>query len=131
MMFLACTEAHWHLFQSKRMFNATGQPLPAIRREFDIPARSWAGCQDFAARAEQDCIYRLGRHDAGKKVRRIRPGQIVQMINATIGDQNLAGRMGKVLRVEGDKVHVQTDVVLMGKPVVARLDAGQIRMAAE
>lgn len=130
MMFLACTEAHWHMFQAKRMFHE-GHPLPPIRREFDIPSRSWAGCQDFAARAEQDCIYRLGRHEAGKRVRRIRPGQIVEMINATIGDVDLAGRMGKVLRVEGGKVLVQTDVVLMGKPVVARLDAGQLGMAAE
>lgn len=131
MMFMACTEAHWFMFQSQRIFNATGQPLPPIHREFDILARSWAGFQDFTARAEQECLRRLGRHEAGKKVRRIRPGQIVEMINATVGDVDLAGRMGKVVKVHGGKVHVQTDVELMGKAVVARLDPEQVGMAAE
>jgi hypothetical protein len=131
MMFLECTDAHWRQFQAKRIFSVTGQPLPAIRREFEILPRSWAGFQDFAARAEQECEYRRAMHEQGKKVRRIRPGQIVQMINATIGDEDLAGKMGKVVRVEGGKVHVLTDVELMGKAVVARLDVGQVRMAAE
>ena len=130
MMFLACTESAWHLFQTKRIFH-NGQPLPPIAREFDIPARSWAGCQDFAARAEQLCAYRIGRHEAGKRVRAIRPGQIVEMINATIGDQDLAGRMGKVVKVQDGKVHVETNVVFMGKAVVARLDVAQIGVAAE
>jgi hypothetical protein len=131
MMFLACTEAHWFRFQSQPMFNAKGELLPPIRREFEILQRSWAGFQDFAARAEQDCTYRIARHEMGKKVRRIRPGQIVEMINATVGDVDLAGRMFKVVKVHGGKVHVQTDVELMGKAVVARLDPEQVGMAAE
>lgn len=129
LMFLACTEAHWHMFQAKRIFGATGKPLPPIHRECVILPRSWESCQDFAARAEQECAYRLGMHERGKKVSNMRPGQIIRMIAGSIGDIDLAMRMGRVVRVQGGKVLVQTDVEFMGKPVVARLEPGQLEAA--
>lgn len=125
LMFLACTQEQWHQFQTARIYGPAGI-LPPIRRELDILPVHWAGLQAFAARAEQECEYRIGRHEAGKKVANMRPGDIIRMINGTIGDVELAGRMGKVIRVQGTKVHVQTDVELMGKRVVARMDVGQI-----
>jgi len=128
LMFLACTEDHWHMFQAKRIFGATGKPLPPIHRECVILPRSWAGCQDFAARADQECMYRLGMYERGKRVRNMRPGDIIRMIGASIGDVELAGRLGKVLRVKDGKVHVETDVMLMGKPVVAWLEPGQLEV---
>lgn len=131
MMFLACSESQWHTFSAKRL-HGPNRILPPIRRELVILPRTWASFQDFAARAEQECEYRIGCHEAGKRVKKMKPGQIIRMINATIADMDLAGRMGRVVRMEGGKVLVQTDVMLMGKPVVARLDPGQITgMAAE
>lgn len=130
LMFLACTEAQWHQFQTQRIYGPAGI-LPPIRREFDLLPVHWAGLQAFAARAEMECAYRIGCHEAGKKVANMRPGDIIRMIEATIGDVDLAGRLGKVVRTERGKVHVQTDVELMGKRVVVRLDVGQIGMAAE
>ena len=131
LMFLACTEQQWFQFQSHRLFNQFGQVLPPIRREMDILPRSWAGLQAFAARAELECDFRLERFNAGKRVGKIRPGDVIRMIDATIADIDLAGRMGKVLRVQGGKVFVQTDVQMMGKPVVAELQPRQIGIAAE
>lgn len=125
LMFLACTEAQWHQFHHKRLYGPAGI-LPPIRREFDLLPVHWAGLQAFAARAEQECEYRIGCHEAGKKVANMRPGDIIRMIEASIGDVDLAGRLGKVVRMEHGKVLVQTDVMLMGKPVVARLEPGQI-----
>ena len=131
LMFLACTEAQWHDFQHKRIYGPAGI-LPPIRREFDLLQVHWAGLQAFAARAEMECEYRIGCHEAGKRVKKMKAGQIIRMINATIADVDLAGRMGRVVRMEGGKVLVETDVLLMGKPVVARLEPGQIMgMAAE
>jgi len=131
LMFLACTNEQWHDFQHKRIYGPQGI-LPPIRREFDLLQVHWAGLQAFAARAEMECEYRIGCHEAGKKVANMRPGDIIRMISATIGDVDLAGRLGEVVRMDRGKVLVQTDVLLMGKPVVARLDPGQIiGMAAE
>lgn len=131
MLFLACTEAQWHQFSAKRLHGPQGI-LPPIRRELDILPRTWASFQDFAARAEQQCEYRRGRHEAGKKVANMRRGDIVEMINGSIGDLELRGKMGKYLGVKDGKVHVQTDVLLMGKPVVARLEMGDfVGVAAE
>jgi len=130
LMFLACTNEQWHDFQHKRIYGPAGI-LPPIRREFDLLAVHWAGLEAFAARAEMECEVMLARHEAGKKVRRLRKGEIIRMIEGTIGDVDLAGRMGRVVKVEANRVHVQTDVEFMGKPVVARLEPGQIGMAAE
>jgi hypothetical protein len=130
LMFLACMEQHWHMFQAKRIFGATGKPLPQIHRECVILPRSWASCQDFAARADQECEYRRGMHERGKKVSNMRPGQIIRMIAGSIGDIDLAGRMGTVVRVQRGKVLVQTDdVEFMGRAVVARLEPGQLEAA--
>lgn len=130
LMFLACTEVQWFMFQHKRLYGPAGI-LPPIRREFDILPVHWAGLQAFAARAEQECEYRIGCHERGKRVKKMKPGQIIRMINATIADVDLAGKLGRVVRMEGERVHVQTDVEMMGKPVVAILNADQIGMAAE
>ena len=130
LMFLACTERDWHQFQTQRLYGPQGI-LPPIRREFDLLPVHWAGLTAFAARAEQECEYRLGCHEAGKKVKKMKPGQIIRMINTTIADVDLAGKLGRVVRMEGGKVHVQTDVEIMGKPVVVRLNPDQIGIAAE
>lgn len=131
MMFLACTEEAWHQFSTKRLHGPSGI-LPPIRRELVILPRTWDSFRDFAARAEQECEYRRGAHEAGKRVKKMKPGQIIRMIKATIADVDLAGRMGRVVRMESGKVLVETDVMLMGKPVVARLDPRDVMgVAAE
>ena len=127
MLFLACTEAQWHLFATKRLHGPQGI-LPPIRRELDILPRTWADFQAFAARAEQECEYRRGLHEAGRKVRSYRPGDMLRII----GGDLLDGQLGEFIRLEHGRVVVQTKLVMMGKPVVARLQPGEVMgVAAE
>jgi transcription antitermination factor NusG len=131
MLFVACGEDQWHHMQAKRLHGLRGI-LPPIRRQFDIIPRTWDEFKKFAQAAEQECAYRIGMHEAGHKVRSIRPNDIIKMIEGHIGDYELAGRMGRVIKVEGGKVHVKTDIEIMGKPVTARLDPQQVQgIAAE
>lgn len=127
LMFLACTESQWHEWHSHRLHGPQGI-LPPIRRELDILPRTWASFQDFAARAEQECEYRLGLHEAGRKVRNYRPGDMLRII----GGDLLDGQLGEFIRLEHGRVVVQTKLVMMGKPVVARLQPGEVMgVAAE
>ena len=127
LLFIACTEVEWHRIATKRIVWES-RALPPIRRVLEIPPRAWAGCQEFAARAEQECLYRIGLHEAGKKVRNLRKGDIVRMIAGCIGDVELAGRMGRVVGVKAGLVEVTTDVQIMGKSVTARVGAMDLVM---
>jgi len=131
LLFIAMGEDQLHHIVTKRIMGPE-KLLPPIRRNFDILPRNWAQIQAFAKAADQDCEYRMGVHEAGKKVRNVRPGDIVRMIDCSIADKELAGRIGKVVRVHRGKIHVETDIIIMGKPVTARLDPRHITgIAAE
>ena len=131
MMFLACTEQQWHTFSAKRLHGPLGI-LPPIRRELEILPRTWASFQDFAARAEQECEYRLGLHEAGRKVRNYRPGDMLRIIGGDLLDGQLRDQLGKFVKLDRGRVVVETGVMLMGKPVVARLEPGDVMgVAAE
>lgn len=131
MMFLACTEAEWHKFNGGRLFNG-GKLLPPIRREIEILPRAWADFQGFAARAEQECQYRIGLHEAGRKVRNYRRGDVLRIIGSDMLEGQLRDQLARFVKLDKGKVVVETGVVIMGKPVMARLDPGQVTgMAAE
>jgi hypothetical protein len=121
LMFLACTEDQWHQFSAKRLHGPNGI-LPPIRRELVILPRTWSSFQDFAARADQECEYRRGMHEQGRKVRNYRPGDMLRII----GGDMLDGQLGEFIKLEHGRIVVQTKLILMGKAVVARLQPGEV-----
>jgi hypothetical protein len=127
LLFIASTEAQWYAMTKRRMIH-NGKLLPPLFREFIIPPYAWHQFQDFAARAEQECEYRRGLHEQGRKVRNYRPGEMLRII----GGDMLDGQLGEFIKLEHGRVVVQTKLILMGKAVVARIDPSNVTgMAAE
>lgn len=120
MMFLACTESEWHAFHSKRLQGPNGI-LPPIRKELDILPRTWSSCQDFAARAEQECEYRREMHERGRKVANMRPGDMLRIIGTDMLDGQLRDHLPKFARMERGQMLIETNLTIMGRPVIARV----------
>ena len=130
-LFLACTDEQWHHMQGNRLHGPQGI-LPPIRRDLLILPRTWADFQAFAARAEQECEYRRGMHEMGRKVRNYRRGDIIRIIGTDMLDGQLRDQLARFVRLDKGRVVVETGVMLMGKPVTARLDPAHVTsMAAE
>jgi protein involved in polysaccharide export with SLBB domain len=131
MMFLACSESQWHQFHGKRLHGPNGI-LPPIRRDLEILSRTWADFQSFAARAEQECEYRIAMHEQGRKVRNYRRGDIIRIIGTDMLDGLLRDQLARFVKLDKGKVIAETSVMFMGKPVTARLDPAHVTgMAAE
>lgn len=131
MLFLACTESQWHQMQTERLFGPQGI-LPPIKRDLFILPRTWGDFQAFAQRSEQECAYRIEMHEMGRKVRNYRKGDLLRIIGGELLDGQLRDRFARFVKLDKGKVVAETDVMMMGRPVVARLDPTHVTaLAAE
>ena len=107
--------------------------LPQVRRELDIPARSWADFQGFAERAERACDLRLEQHDAGIKVAQYRKGDMLRIVGPDLLTGEIGERLARFKRINSaGLLEVDDGSQMMGKPITRQIEPGQvIGMAAE
>jgi hypothetical protein len=136
-MFLALTEAQWHEFHNGPLYwmkpQRSGEPvrtiLPPFRKVLDILPRTWADFQGFAQRAEMACERRMEQWETGLKVARYRKGDKLEILGGLLFGQ-LQGQIGEFLHLDGHG-NIVAKLEMMGKPIKATLQPGDVRIAAE
>lgn len=110
-----------------------GRVLQAPRHQLDILPRTWGDFQGFAQRAEMECQRGIERLQSGQKVAKFSRGDKLRIIGADLLYGQLAGQFARFVRLDKGQVIAEVDgVAMMGKPMLARLDPGQVEgIAAE
>jgi hypothetical protein len=141
LIFIACSEQAWHIMASIAF--AVAHDIKPIKRQLNIPKRQWightdkngvfhGGVQEFFARAEQECLYQAALHEAGRRKRNYRPGDLVRIIGPDLMTGQLGETLGRFIRQSSGKATIETSMVLMGKPVRTDVDMATIvGMSAE